>query len=195
MNPSELESIWKRQGALEPSPENIIQIADALHSADRKFRRTIWWRDVRETVAALFCAGFFGFVGQTWLRWIAVASGLFVAAYIVKSRIAVRFRPEGLSLADRLQQMILETEMQIGLLRSVLWWYLLPIAVGIIAMVLDRAAASPRKFDPFHLTNFLVIMSVLGVVVYWLNQRAVRKILEPRRSRLEQTLSDLQSPA
>jgi hypothetical protein len=198
MNSSELESIWQKQHAFEPSPENIAQLANALHSADRKFQRIIWWRDVREAGAALICAAVFGFVGQTWLRWVAVTGCLFVTAYIVVSRMAVRYRAEGLSLVERLHQMLHQTQMQIRLVRSVLWWYLLPCAIATIAFVLDRASGQgrlPKKFDPFYLAAFVGVMSVFYVAAYWLNQRAVRKSLEPRRARLQEILTDLQQPA
>jgi hypothetical protein len=197
MNDSELKQIWQEQKSAEPSPAEVERIARAVHSADRKFRRTIWWRDLREIGAALICAVVFGRAGETWLRWIAVTSCIFVAGYILKTRIPIRPRPEGLTLVDRIHQILRETESQIRLLRSVLWWYLLPIAIGTVAIILDRASVqgrSPRKFDPAYLVNFFVVMGLLAVAIYWLNQRAVRKCLEPRRARLQKMLSDLLQP-
>src|SRR6476660_5301911 len=129
MNASELEQLWKKKPPFEPSPENIAQIAATVDALDRKFQRQIWWRDLREIGAALAIAIFVGLVGRTWFRWIAVASALFVAAWIFRSRMLVRPGREIPNVIERLQQMIRETEMQIGLLRSVLWWYLLPCAV------------------------------------------------------------------
>ncbi|HEV2803366.1 MAG TPA: hypothetical protein VGW57_00415 [Chthoniobacterales bacterium] len=194
MNASELEQIWKRQNSLEPTPENIAQVAAAVHSVDQKFRRKIWWRDVREVGAALVIAAVFAINGRTSLRWIAVASCLFVAGFIIRSRIAAKSRAAKVSVVDRLRQMIRETEIQIRLLRTVLWWYLLPLGAATIIMVLDRAAASGRplsKFDPAFLTRFLSVMGVFYLAVYWLNQHAVRKHLEPRRASLENALAEV----
>jgi uncharacterized membrane protein len=194
MNPSELENIWNEQKPIAPAPENVAKIAASICLADQKFRRTIWWRDLSEIGAALGVAAWVGFAGETWLRWIAVASSLFVAAVIIRSRIALRFRPEEVSMVDRLQQMIRETEQQIQLLRSVLWWYLLPIAIAMVAIVLDRSLVHgrlPQRIDPVGLTIKGVTMGLLFAGGYWLNQRAVRKHLEPRRAKLRRSLSEL----
>ena len=196
MNPSELENIWNEQGEIKPDQKDIAKIAAAVRSGDRKFRRTIWWRDLREIGAALILAAVFGNVGQTWFRWIAVASCLFVAGFLIRSRVGERFRADQASVADQLQQMIRGTETQIRLLRSVFWWYLLPCAIGTVAIVLDRASAHahdhlPRRVDPFHLPIFFATMIMLAIGVYWLNQRAVRKQLEPRRASLRQMLAEL----
>jgi hypothetical protein len=188
MDASELEYIWKKQQPIEPSRENITQIAATVIAEDRKFHRRIWWRDLREIGAALIMAIVFGLVGQTWLRWISVASCLFVAGFLVRSRTAPKFTRESPSVVERFQQMISETETQIQLLRSILWWYLLPCLVAIVAMVLD---SPPRKFDLSFLLIFGSATGVVFVGCYWLNQRAVRKVLEPRRENLRHALAEL----
>jgi hypothetical protein len=188
MNASELEHIWQRQQGIEPSPENIAQIASSVSALDRKFRRQIWWRDLREIAAVLILAVWFGLSGQTWLRWLAVASVLFVAAWIIKSRIAVRSDREMPSVIERLQQMIRETEMQIHLLRSVLWWYLLPCAVALFVMMLD---SPPRNFSSSQRLISVSPLILLFLAVYWLNHWAVRKKLMPQRAHLQHALAEL----
>jgi Flp pilus assembly protein TadB len=188
MNASELEEIWKRQKAAALSPENIAEIAATLQAIDRKFKRKIWWRDLRDIGAALAVAVVFGAVGLTWVRWIAVASCVFVATYILTSRRAVRSVPESSGLAKRLHQMIRETETQIGLLRSVFWWYLLPCAAGTVAFVLDR---SPRSVSAARLIPFFAAMAIFYIAAYWLNRRVVRKTLEPRRANLQHALAEI----
>ena len=188
MNASELEHLWQRQQPVELSPENIAQIAVAVDAVDRKFRRRIWWRDLREIAAVLILAVWFGLSGQTWLRWLAVASVLFVGAWIIRSRIVVRPGREMPSVIERLQQMIRETETQIHLLRSVLWWYLLPCAVALFFMVLD---SPPRNFSSSQWLIFVGPMIPLFLAIYWLNQWAVRKKLLPRRENLRHALAEL----
>lgn len=189
MNASELEHLWQRQQPIELSPENIAQITATVDKVDRKFRRTIWWRDLREIGAVLILAVWFGLSGQTWLRWLAVASVLFVAAWIIRSRIVVRPDREMPSVIERLQQMIRETETQIHLLRSVLWWYLLPCAVALFVMVvLD---SPPRNFSSSQLLIFIGLMIPFFLAIYWLNQWAVRKKLVPRRENLRHALAEL----
>jgi hypothetical protein len=188
MNASELEHIWKSQQPIELSHENIAQIAATVGALDRKFRRKIWWRDLREIGAALGVAVVFGLVGQTWLRWISVLSCLFVAAFLIRSRTVLKSTRETPSVMERIQQMIRETETQIQLLRSVLWWYFLPCGVATLVFVLDRL---PRKFSASHLLIFVGAMVPFYLAAYWLNQRAVRNVLEPRRENLQHTLAEL----
>jgi len=188
MNASELEHLWQRQQPIELSPENIAQITATVDTVDRKFRRKIWWRDLREIPAVLILAVWFGLSGQTWLRWLAVASVLFVAAWIIRSRIVVRPDREMPSVIERLQQMIRETETQIHLVRSLLWWYLLPCAVALFVMVLD---SPPRNFSSSQLFIFVSPMILFFLAIYWLNQWAVRKKLVPRRENLRHALAEL----
>jgi hypothetical protein len=187
MKASELQHLWKRQQPIELSPENIGRITATVDAVDRKFRRKIWWRDLREIGAALVLAAFFGFVGQTWFRWLAVASCLFVAAWIVRSRIMVRAGREIPSVTGRLQQMIRETETQIQLTRTLLWWYLLPCVLAMLAITLD----SPPRFNLPFLSIYGSVGAAMGVAIYWLNQRYVRKVLEPRRENLRHALAEL----
>ena len=188
MNASELEHLWRRQQPIELSPEKIAQIAATVDRVDRKFRRKIWWRDLREIAAVLILAVWFGLSGQTWLRWLAVASVLFVGAWIIRSRIVVRPDREMSSVIERLEQMIRETEMQIHLLRSLLWWYFLPCAVALFFMVLD---SPPRNVSSSQLLVRIIPLILLSLAVYWLNQWAARKKLEPRRENLRHALAEL----
>jgi hypothetical protein len=194
MNASELEHIWKRQGPIALSQERLSAIAASVGRADRKFRRKIWWRDLREIGAVLLIVWFSVIRGQTWLRWISVASALFIAAVLIWSRLVLKSPPRNSSVIARLHQMIRETEMQIRLLRSVVWWYLLPCGIGAVALALDH---SPRKFDiskltSSHLLTFAMTMALLSVGVYLLNQRAVRTVFEPRRARLRHALAEIE---
>ncbi|HYJ05178.1 MAG TPA: hypothetical protein VEX43_08590 [Chthoniobacterales bacterium] len=188
MNASELEHLWQRQQPIELSPEYIAQITATVDTVDRKFRRRIWWRDLREIAAVLILAVWFALSGQTWLRWLAIASVLFVGAWIIRSRIVVRPDRDMPSVIERLQQMIRETETQIHLVRSLLWWYLLPCAVALFIMVLD---SPPRNLSSSQLLIFLSPMLLLSFVIYWLNQSAVRKKLVPRRENLRRALAEL----
>ena len=191
MKASELESVWQKQQPIELTPEKIARITGTVNTLDQRFRREILWRDLLEIGAAFVVAAFFGLVGQTWFRWLAVASCLFVVAWIIGSRIMVRRPREMPSVTGRLHQMIREAEMQIRLTRSVLWWYLLPCAVAIFAMVLDKEKSSPRNFDlSFHLV-FLSVGAAVYAAIYWWNQWTVREKLVPRRDRLRHALAEL----
>lgn len=83
-------------------------------------------------------------------------------------------------------------QLQIRLLRSVLWWYLAPIALSLFLISFDS-----RMFRRLHFDGrFFLMNAVTLAVFYWiwqLNQRAVRKDLEPRLRELEGTLAELEA--
>jgi Flp pilus assembly protein TadB len=95
---------------------------------------------------------------------------------------------ETTSVLERLEKMRRETEIQIQLLRSVLWWYLLPCAVALFAFALDRF---PWKSNSSFLLIFGTATGALSIAVYWWNQRAVRTVLEPRHDSLRKAIADL----
>ncbi|GJG85227.1 hypothetical protein tb265_04080 [Gemmatimonadetes bacterium T265] len=75
---------------------------------------------------------------------------------------------------------------QIALLRSVLWWYVAPLAAGAVLMVAGDRGAS-------WVTLAYVVTAVLfswGVVA--LNARAVRRALVPKRDELTELLAQLE---
>lgn len=186
MNTSELQMIWQKQALQAPDVAKIALIVDTIGADDRKFRRLIWWRDFRELGAALALAGFVAFSGRTEMRWIAVASLLFIGAYIVRSRMGKKIEPA--NLAEKLQQMSNQVQTQISLLRSIAWWYLLPCAIAFAAIVVEQT-----RF-PINWTRLCVTVGFglsVSVAIYWLNQWTVRKTLEPRRHNLECLLAEL----
>jgi len=93
---------------------------------------------------------------------------------------------------------------QIWLLKNVLWWYLLPPGVGIgifvICCALDtirNAVGNAVGKELVAILGFLFAYSVFCVLlfwgIYWLNQRCVRKELQPRRQELETLLNNLKN--
>lgn len=96
------------------------------------------------------------------------------------------------SLAKHLRDSIASVQLQIRLLRSVLWWYLAPIALSLFLISFDS-----RMFRRLHFDGrFFLMNAVTLAVFYWiwqLNQRAVRKDLEPRLRELEGTLAELEA--
>ena len=65
-------------------------------------------------------------------------------------------------------------------LRMVTWWYLLPLYIGgvlIVAGLTDPFRSS--LFEPIFLSIYMAICTALFVFIWWLNQMARKKHLEP----------------
>ena len=86
-----------------------------------------------------------------------------------------------------------QVEHQIWLLRNVFWWYLLPFTIAILAFFAQVAWLNHSGFWPIALAlvPFVLFLFVLYGFVYYLNQRAVRRELEPRRQELLTLLASL----
>jgi hypothetical protein len=87
-----------------------------------------------------------------------------------------------------------EVEHQIWLLQNVHWWYLLPLAVPMLAFFAQTfwRASGGNAWEMAISTS--VVTAVVGGVnawIYWINQKAVRSTLEPRRQELAAILRGL----
>jgi hypothetical protein len=102
----------------------------------------------------------------------------------------------GQPLRECVEASLAQVEHQIWLLRNVHWWYLLPLALPML-IFLGHSAWNTRERG-VSLALSLAVFAVTLIVVlaalswaYWLNQRAVRTSLEPRRHELETLLTSI----
>jgi hypothetical protein len=83
-----------------------------------------------------------------------------------------------------------EVRHQIWLLRNVFWWYLLPLAAG-LAISIAHSALALEQGDSSFLVGYMVFCVLLFWGIWWLNQYAVRKTLQPRLDEIEALLGEL----
>ena len=97
-------------------------------------------------------------------------------------------------LVRGVESSLAEVEHQIWLLRNVHWWYLLPLAVPMLAFFAHTFWRLSRGnvWEAAIATSFVTVV-VGGVYtwIYWINQKAVRSTLEPRRQELTSMLRSL----
>jgi hypothetical protein len=195
MSPDEFQEAWQSQ----PTGPQIHVDADLLlrevrHNL-RKFRATIFWRDFREILAAVFVMGVSVFVAfqkieEAW-PWLLMGVGaLWVAGYILVDRWRQRRHAAKCddSLLSFVEESLRDVEHQIQLLKSVFWWYLLPLFLGGLVPYAYTVAIMPSD-SPTWLRLLLLLggLAIFGLVfwgVYRLNQLAVRVQLVPRRDEL-----------
>ena len=96
-------------------------------------------------------------------------------------------------LRSHVEHSLTQVQHQIWLLRNVFWWYLLPPFTAMIFWFI-RPARRLRNAGLEVLGAFAAIALFVVLVawfIYWLNQFAVRKTLEPRRRELQALLGSL----
>jgi hypothetical protein len=199
MDPDNLKQAWQTQS----SPAGLTIDAELLVKEVRRsqhyFTALIYWRDVREVGAALLLVPLWLYLGVKfslpWTWYLTVPVLGWVAAYMLADRVLHSRQPPepGEPLRQHLESSLAQIEHQIWLLGNVLWWYLLPLALSMLAFVCHVAwqVRSGGWLMAVVVAGPVVIGVIILVGVYRLNQDAVRTELVPRRQELEALLRGL----
>lgn len=193
MTDDDLQRLWQNHAPLPP--ENLPAIADATREQHRKFRRTIFWRDVREVGIGAVLIPIWFLLGRwqkaSWVWYLMIPALLFIIAFMLIGRWRHRQdRPSpGDSLHEALDKSLREVQYQIWLLRHVGWWYLGPLLLALVLIDLDKLQRAQQSVGEFWGSQLFGI--ALFAFIWWLNQTAIRRSLEPRRSELQSMLDQL----
>jgi uncharacterized membrane protein HdeD (DUF308 family) len=185
------KTAWLQQpleGAAARPLEDIMR--DVRRRAAR-FNRQIWQRDLLETLAGLVVIVAFGSfawsVPQTSAKIGAVVVVAGCVGVMTRLHMARNRHPASPEMSARefCAVQLKRLEDQISLLSTVAWWYIAPLLGGAAIFVLG--ADGPTGAAAATLGLFLAI----GVLIYWLNRRAVRRHLQPMRDDLARILQDM----
>jgi hypothetical protein len=189
MNDEELKKLWQQQPLREPAL-SAAQVNSAMQSQTTLFRRVLDARDLRElracaVVILVFGAFYFSVYCEPISRvgdLIVIGSAMFIAGKLIYTRRITPPAPPGATVVESLQAELNSVRAQSRLLRSVLWWYLLPMTIGLL-------------IDAWGLRIDLLIkiwctLSFIAVdaCIYWLNQWARSKQLLPLEAQLASLL-------
>jgi hypothetical protein len=195
----DLKKAWQSQTAQHRLTLDAGLVLNEVRRNERQFAATIYRRDVREIGVALLLLPVWIFMGiktdSHWSWYLTMPTLLWIAGFLIVDRVRQRRRAPGPgdTLRRSIERSLAQVEHQIWLLRNILWWYLLPPGVAIIIFPAYRAWESRDDGLP-ALGEFVAIACVFALVgwfIYWLNQYAVRKDLEPRRQELQTLLRSL----
>lgn len=191
MNDEEMKRLWQDQ----PIPPPEVDIPTLLATAGKKhreFQRAIFWRDFREVAVALVLIPVFLVFAQDrdalWTSYLMVLALVFVAGFMWID--GLRWRKAtagpGENIAETVASALAVVEHQIWLLRNILWWYLGPLMGALVIDAVHHLLTSPRNPSSFYgpIATYLFV----GAVLWWVNQRFVKRDLEPRRSELQKLL-------
>ena len=189
MNDDDLKKLWRQQPLRAPalSPAQVIS---AMQNKTTQLRRTLLARDVRELLACVIVGVIFGiyfFINRAPIArlgaLITVAGSIFIAWKILRARRTTPPAKPDATVVESLRAELHSVRTQSQLLRSVSWWYLLPLTVGTLVFVWGM---------PFNNLVFKVVFTLvtlaLDVFVYRLNQRARSRQLLPVEAQLESLL-------
>jgi len=187
MNEDALKKLWREQNfRSSPALPDEAQIA-LMKTRMKGFDKTISWRDYGEVAACIFIIVFFGwnliFRNNSVLTQagciVLIASAVFIAWKLIGSKRRLPKAEPDAPVFDAAKVELQKIENQIRLLKSIAWWYLLPLFVGVMMHYWGAAASFGSKL------GFSATVLVVYIFIYWLNQRAVNKKLLPLKRELE----------
>lgn len=195
----ELKHAWQSQAPPQRLTLDAALVLNEVRRNEQKLAASILRRDMGEVGVALLLVPIWIYLGiqrdTLWSWYLVVPTLLWIAGFMTVDRLQQRRRQPraGDTLRSGLEASLAQVDHQIWLLRNIFWWYLLPPGVALIIFPAHRAWVSGgdrlEGFSRF-LFEFLVFVLV-GWFIYWLNQRCVRKNLEPRRQELQALLGSL----
>jgi len=187
-----LKSAWQERPVENFPGQPDREIVDAVLARLDSVQQVIRRRDGREIGAAIGSIVLFGIWFWTEHAWAArlgcaiiIAGSVLIIVRLLaahsrnrRPRLHLRLREYCAAERDRV-------EVQIRLLRSVLWWYLAPSVVGSNLFVFGLIG--------WHAVGvgFLIFSLALGAVLYRMNLRAVRIRLMPLKQELDYLISEL----
>ena len=195
MNLDDAKSLWTHHQPDDPMIAHTHSDDDLLRRVKEQanaFNTKIWRRDLMESIAALIGVFFFAPMldDPSWLVRIG-AGGLLVSSGLILWRLHRNRRRHQTPAADRPVAEVLRAERakvdtQIRLLTSILWWYIAPIATGLLLI-----AVGDYGILSAYTAVFALFLGGGAYGIYRLNQRAVRNELRPRRKKLTELLDQV----
>lgn len=196
MNDDELKKLWQEQPLDGPVP-SAEQLISAMENKMTGFRRVIIMRDFTELVVCvvvMIIFGFFYYREHALIprlgHLIVIGSSIFIAFKLIYTRRKNPPAGPAANVVESLRAELNAVRAQSKLLRSVAWWYLLPLGVGIMVSTWGKVGgASGLAFN--------IIYSGLVIALYaWinrLNQQARAKRILPLEAQLQSLLQSAET--
>jgi len=195
MSDDELKRLWQEQ-PLKVAATAPTEVISAMKNKMTQLRIGLWGRDVRELAACVIVGVVFGFYYFKFREPVArlgslitIAGSIFIAWRLLHVRRKTPPAGPGATLVESLRAELRAVRAQSKLLGSVLWWYLLPLAIGSVVFVWGLPANIGFKIV------FAAFTAALDGFIYWLNQRARSTQLAPVEAQLESLLNSAETGA
>jgi len=205
MNFDDLQKNWQSQQGNFKSGIDSNLLLKEVQKNEKHLESVVLWRDIREVVVAFLLFLLFLYFGLKLnilpIYLLALAS-LGIAVFMVADRIIQkRKQPKpSQSLASYTESSLKKINHQIWLLKNVLWWYLLPSAIGVGVFISYGAFKISQNSGLENLTWWLLFLFgslFISILVFWgiyiLNRRVVQNELVPRQKELEQLLQSFKN--
>jgi Ca2+/Na+ antiporter len=202
MDLDELRVAWQSQedeGDFAMSEDALL---DQVVKEQRDFDRKVLGSDMVFVGIGVFLAAlcsFYGIMTPIWTWRLAGVLVLAVYTFFLVARMRQRrravFHEE--SLAESAKAYLRQIDYRIWLLRSMLWWYLLPLGTGLVLvwghMALAQILDSGLQFNAVLFVFPLAVVLAGWCGACWFLLRGIRRELLPRKRKLEALLRSLEN--
>ena len=194
-NFDEMAGIWAKQSEGDFRVLDEDSLLHGVKQLHRKWVRKLTWTNITEGTIASFFILILGHRGLTASSegWVFLSmSGIIlgIMAFLVATTLKHRADQGmfGTTLRDELEKSLAQTNHWIWLLKTAIWWYVIP-GTTVAALFLYRRAVAQGVDLRFVLSSAFVLLVNSGV--YALHRSTVRKEHLPRRETLLRMLDSL----
>lgn len=199
MDLDEYQQAWRAQSSQTRVTVDADLLLNEVRRNQRDFQAILVRRDFLEVGVSLLLLPVWFYLGaktsSPWTWYLTVPVLVWIAGFMLVYRMR---HPRKSNEPDEpllrcVQRSLTEVEDQIWLLRNVFWWYLLPPTISILVFFAHMAwRASKNWLEALFTGGFLcVILLAVYCFIDYINQRAVRLNLGPRRQELLALLASL----
>ena len=199
MSPDEFQQAWHAETSKTRITVNADLLKKEVQRSQRDFRTAILIRDYREVGVALVMLPVWVIMGYAlslpWTWYLVMIGIVWGIVFILVDRKRHKHTLPGPEepLLNSANESLAQVEHQIWLLRNVVWWYLLPYAIPMFVFFVHACKSIglswPAALVAASFPSLFVVL--LYAFLYVLNQREVRKRLEPRRVELLALIASL----
>lgn len=192
MDDNTLKQLWLelcQTQKLEINTERLIEsISQKVSNLEKMIRR----RDQLEIFIAVLMMPIFGWwlitvpqvLAKIGAAIILTNCGLVIFRLIHARRINVK-EDAASAIKYNLMVALQRVQKQIGLLNTVLWWYLMPFFIGIICFYYASVISVLSR------VVYTIIVAALYGYIYYINKKVVKKKLKPMQDAIKKALSEL----
>jgi len=191
MDPDNYQQAWQAHSSQTCVTIDTDLLLKEVRRNQRDFKATIFRRDFIEVGIGLLMLPLWFYLGVTqslpWTWYLTVPAIIWIVGFFLVDRMRHQQTPSESDepLLSSVKNSLTQVEHQIWLLRNIFWWYLLPPTISLLAFFAHVTWLRSKDWlDALSNLDVFLFLFALYYLIYYLNQRAVRLQLEPRRQEL-----------
>ena len=195
MDPDDYQQAWQEHTSQTRVSVDADLLLKEVQRNQEDLTATIFRRDFVEIGVGLLLLPLWFYLGVKfslpWSWYLGVPAILWSIGFFLVDCFYYRPAPAHPSepLLNSARESLAQVEHQIWLLRNIFWWYILPFTLAALAFFVHVTWLLSRSW--LYLLDLVLFVAAVDIVIFFMNQRAVDRQLEPRRRELLALLASL----